>query len=108
MVYLAFFVKRLLTNQAGEIIMNEEKFRELVKKADFPLWGDEDWKPEGAFIDWGSNYDKEIRVLADLIVKEMLSLTYNKETLYYNLSEDYFARAMENFRELAKDHFGVK
>ena len=45
---------------------------------------------------------------ADLIVKEMLALTYDEETRYYNLSEDYFARAMENFRELAKDHFGVQ
>jgi hypothetical protein len=45
------------------------KFIELIKQANFCLWEDESWKPEGAVIDWASNYDEEIMKFAELIVR---------------------------------------
>lgn len=43
---------------------------EIAKQAGFVLWADEDWKPEGAVIDWSSDYDKELEKFAELILKE--------------------------------------
>ncbi len=45
---------------------------------------------------------------AELIVREMLMLTYDEETRYYNMNEDYLAMAIENYRVLVKEHFGVE
>lgn len=55
-------------------MMNEQKFRELARKADFALWEDEEWKPEGAIIDWGPNYDREIQKFAELIINECVQV----------------------------------
>ena len=47
------------------------KLLELAEKAEFSMWTDEPWKPDGATIDWSSNYDREIQKFADLIVQEI-------------------------------------
>lgn len=51
-----------------------EKIKELAEKAGFLLWEDEPWKPEGAIIDWGSQYDGELEKFAELIISECLGI----------------------------------
>jgi len=48
----------------------KERIRELAVQAGFVMWADESWKPEGAVIDWSSNYDNELAKFAELIVRE--------------------------------------
>ena len=47
-----------------------ERIRFLAEKAGFVFWGSEEWKPEGAVIDWSSDYSKEFEVFTELLVKE--------------------------------------
>ena len=51
-----------------------EKIKELAEKAGFLLWEDEPWKPEGAIVDWGSQYDGELEGFAELIINECLGI----------------------------------
>lgn len=43
------------------------KIKELAEKAGFCLWDDEPWKPEGAVIDWASNYDEAFERFVELL-----------------------------------------
>jgi len=57
------------------------KLIELMKEANFCLWGDESWKPEGAVVDWASNYDEEIIKFAELIVRHAAEIAnYMEDT----------------------------
>ncbi len=56
------------------------KFIELVDKAGFALWEDEDWRPRDAFVDWSSNYDKELEKFYELIVEECVNICVNGMT----------------------------
>ena len=57
------------------------KFIELIKQSNFCLWEDEPWKPEGAVIDWASNYDEEIMKFAELIVRHAAEIAnYMEDT----------------------------
>ena len=57
------------------------KLIELLKQADFCLWEDEPWKPEGAVVDWASNYDEEIVKFAELIVRHAAEIAnYMEDT----------------------------
>ena len=47
-----------------------EKFKLLAEKSGFLLWEDEAWKPEGAIVDWSSQYDGELERFAEMIVRE--------------------------------------
>jgi len=47
-----------------------ERFKNLAERADFIFWGNEEWKPEGAVIDWATNYDKEFEEYSKLLVAE--------------------------------------
>lgn len=47
-----------------------KKTIELAKEAGFVFWEDEDWGPGSKYVDWGSEYDKELEKLVDLVVKE--------------------------------------
>ena len=59
--------------------------------------------------EWAYDFDPDLaEKFAELIIKEMLMLTYDEESRYYVLGEDYLAKVMENYRELAKEHFGVE
>ena len=51
-----------------------EKIKELAEKAGFLLWENEPWKPEGAIVDWGSQYDVELEKFAELIINECLGI----------------------------------
>jgi len=37
-----------------------DEIKELAKEAGFCMWEDESWKPEGAVVDWASEYDKDL------------------------------------------------
>lgn len=52
----------------------KNKVLQIAKLADFPFWEDEAWKPEGATIDWGGVYDKELQKFYDLVVAECIAL----------------------------------
>jgi hypothetical protein len=47
--------------------------KNLVKRAGFALWGNEDWNP-GDVVDWSSRYDNELVKYTYLLVKEVLEL----------------------------------
>lgn len=47
-----------------------ERIRFLAEKAGFVFWGSEEWKPEGAVIDWSCDYSKEFEAFTELLIKE--------------------------------------
>ncbi len=51
--------------------------KQLAEEAGFLLWEDEPWKPEGAIIDWSSNYDSALERYTELIVRECLNTMEN-------------------------------
>lgn len=59
-----------------------DKLQKLATKAGFELWGDEPWRPEGQFVDWSSDYDKELENLFELMIKECANFTDHPELLY--------------------------
>lgn len=73
---------------------------ERIKKLTDKVWS----------LDIESNpqFNQSLEQFARLIVGEMLILTYQEEARYYDMDSDYLAKAMENYRELAKQHFGIK
>lgn len=52
----------------------DESFIEIAKEAGFVFWADEEWKPENAFIDWGSSYDEELRKFCELTVRRCIEI----------------------------------
>ena len=50
-----------------------ENVKNLVKRAGFVLWGNEEWNP-GDVVDWSSRYDKELVEYTKLLVNEVLRL----------------------------------
>ncbi len=51
-----------------------ERIKQLAEEAGFILWEDESWKPEGAIIDWSSNYDDVLDRYTELIVQECMDI----------------------------------
>ena len=51
------------------MVLNKKTI-ELAKQAGFVFWEDEDWGPGSEYVDWGSEYDKELEKLVELVVKE--------------------------------------
>lgn len=87
-----------------------EKIKELSEKAGFLLWEDEPWKPEGAIVDWSSQYDGELERFAELIVRECIDCVRGagltdevavKNNLGFN---DGLSAAVVNVQK----HFGVE
>ena len=37
-----------------------EEIKDLAKEAEFCIWENESWKPEGEVVDWSCKYDKEL------------------------------------------------
>lgn len=50
-----------------------ERIRFLAETAGFCFWEDESWKPEGAVIDWASDYSKEFDIFVKLIISECMN-----------------------------------
>ena len=77
-----------------------EKVKQLAKQAGFVLWRDENWKPEGQVVDWSSDYDKELKKFAELIVTECAEVVQEGEWTVPP-SQEQLARSI-------KRHFGVE
>ena len=48
------------------------KIKEIAEEAGFCFWGNEDWKPHGAIIDWSADYDREFQKYTELLIRECL------------------------------------
>lgn len=46
------------------------KIKEIAEEAGFCFWGNEDWKPHGAIIDWSADYDREFQKYTELLIRE--------------------------------------
>ena len=49
-----------------------KRVRELAKKAGFVFWSDEYHGPGKGYIDWSSNYDKELVAYTKLVIQSVL------------------------------------
>jgi hypothetical protein len=78
--------------------MNDQ-IKQLAEEAGFLLWEDEPWKPEGAIIDWSSNYDSALDKYTELIVRECASLFYLTHT------DEQYQRRID---KTIKKHFGIE
>lgn len=54
---------------------------------------------------WFQLYNQKF---SELIVRECMLLADNEASRLYNMNEDDCGSVMENYRELIKQHFGVK
>jgi len=52
--------------------MKDKLLRKMLDDSGFVLWGDEGWKPEGAIVDWASNYDDEVKRLIHVVLEEVV------------------------------------
>jgi hypothetical protein len=82
------------------------QIKQLAEEAGFLLWEDELWKPEGAIIDWSSNYDDVLDRYTELIVRECVKVMYDnaierKVGLDIDKRPTYYAAAI-------LEHFGVE
>jgi hypothetical protein len=57
----------------------KQEYVKLLEDSGFILWGDEAWKPEGAVVDWATNYDNEIEKLIDSLLKQRLERDNGQE-----------------------------
>ena len=64
-----------------------KKTIELAKHAGFVFWEDESWGPGSEYIDWSSNYDKELERLIELIVQECAKSVQHIKVLDTDLGE---------------------
>ena len=76
-----------------------ERFKELAEQAGFVSWSDEEWKLEGAVIDWSSGYDNELAKFAELIVRECIDWCDAHATVDGTATK---------IAESIKEHFGVE
>ncbi len=84
-----------------------ERMKQLAEEAGFILWEDESWKPEGAFIDWSSNYDDVLDRYTELIVQECMDICkkHPSRIVSNNWNVDAVApHLVQQFEE----HFGVE
>ena len=79
-----------------------ERIKELAKQSGFVLWSDEEWKPEGAVVDWSSNYDNELAKFAELIVRECIEEFRGEVQHWYDWEVD------DEMLEQVNKHFGVE
>lgn len=49
----------------------------LARKAGFLFWSDEPYGPGPGHIDWACNYDKELKKLVKLVIKETKKGTFD-------------------------------
>ena len=42
----------------------------LLKQAGFVFWEDESWGPGSDYIDWGSDYDQEVKRLISMTIDQ--------------------------------------
>ena len=76
------------------------RIKELAEKAGFCFWDDEEWKPHGAIIDWGADYDKEFQKYTELLIEDIIKLNYEDEFLSTMLKV--------SFENKVRTRFGIK
>jgi hypothetical protein len=84
-----------------------ERIKELAKQAGFVLWADEEWKPDGAVIDWSSDYDNDLEKFAELIIQECLEVV-EKQIGGGNGDGVEWDRAVDFTYNDIKSYFGVE
>ena len=60
---------------------------ELAKRAGFVFWEDESWGPGSEYIDWSTDYDKELERLVELVVQECAKSVQHIKTWDTDLGE---------------------
>lgn len=61
--------------------MNDDLYKKLVLSAGFLVWENETWKPTNSFIDWGCDYDGEMKKYTELLVEYCCDVMLkNKDT----------------------------
>lgn len=78
----------------------DSNIKRLAEQAGFTFWSDEEWKPEGAIIDWAAADNSDLVRFYHLVVRECVSICKDKERP--NL---YGVREVET---AIKQHFGVE
>ena len=51
----------------------DDNIKRLAEQAGFTFWSDEEWKPEGAIIDWAAADNSDLVRFYHLVVRECLS-----------------------------------
>ena len=64
-----------------------KKTMELAKQAGFVFWEDESWGPGSEYIDWSTDYDKELEKLVELVVQECAKSVQHIKAWDTNLGE---------------------
>ena len=64
-----------------------KKTIELAKQAGFVFWEDESWGPGSEYIDWSTDYDKELEKLVELVVQECAKSVQHIKAWDTNLGE---------------------
>lgn len=77
--------------------MNQH-YRRILNESGFVLWADEEWKPVDAIVDWSTDYDNELCVYSDFLVKECATLIQDMIDKRIPASE---------YPRLLKEHFGL-
>lgn len=54
----------------------DANIKRLAEQAGFTFWSDEEWKPEGAIIDWAAADDSDLVRFYHLIVRECADIAY--------------------------------
>lgn len=84
-----------------------ERIRFLAEKAGFVFWGSEEWKPEGAVIDWSCDYSKEFELFSELLVKECAVLLEKEGVANYDEDTDVYNKLIQESKWI-KEYFGVE
>lgn len=75
------------------------KIKELAEQAGFCFWSDESWKPEGAVIDWASNYDEAFERFVELLHQTYGMLIMEHAIKWHKDGEDLAVAAAYILRE---------
>lgn len=57
-------------------MMNKEKILQIAKESEFAFWDKEPHSPAGATIDWSCEYDRELVLFAENIIRECSKVIY--------------------------------
>lgn len=57
-----------------------KKFRKFAKKAGFIFWKNEHWGPGKGHVDWGTEYDSELKAFAESIVVRCVEIADKNNT----------------------------
>ena len=63
-------------NISKERVDFPDKLRHIAEQAGFTFWSDEEWKPEGAIVDWAAADDSDLVRFYHLVVRECADIAY--------------------------------